>query len=282
MKILYKTIGLWLFAVCLCLLYAAPVSVKVCFIGEESCTGGGSFDDYEKPDADGSLCKQEGYAEKSLCQADMTKYIVAYYPYNSTYVMCCGKEYIYDSCSYPHIMTGKCGSKYSCFCDPNVYKYTEEQCESDNAYSAGASCTQVSSVSSGEGENLQAKTVKEILYSACLCDRGIYTQPKEKCDKTQSLCRDSSGAEYTDSCMCNKEKYKVQVANCDYGGEGKTCIEGGVTFAEDCCSCEAYPVELRDGKPASGGENYGKATKWNPCPCPAGKNRVFITQCAKG
>lgn len=112
----------------------------------------------------------------------------------------------------------------------------------------------MSSVSSGEGENLQAKTVKEILYSACLCDRGTYTQPKEKCDKTQNLCKDSSGAEYTDTCVCDKGKYKVQVADCDYGGEGKTCVEGGVTFAEDCCSCEAYPVELRDGKAVSGGE----------------------------
>ena len=41
-------------------------------------------------------------------------------------------------------------------------------------------------------------------------------------------------------------------------------------------------MELRDGKAVSGGENYDKATDWNPCPCPTGKNRVFITQCEKG
>ena len=280
MKILYKTMGLGLLSACLCLLFAAPASAKVCFVGEENCTGGGSFEDYKDPGEDGKLCEAEGYILKSECAGE--KHVVAYCPYNSSYVMCCGKEYIYDSCTYPHIMTGKCGNKYSCSCDPNIYKYTEEQCESDNAYPAGASCTQVSSVSSGEGENLQAKTVKEILYSACLCDRGTYTQPKEKCDKTQNLCKDSSGAEYTDTCVCDKGKYKVQVADCDYGGEGKTCVEGGVTFAEDCCSCEAYPVELRDGKAVSGGENYDKATDWNPCPCPTGKNRVFITQCEKG
>ena len=280
MKILYKTMWLWLLSVCLSMFTAAPVAAKVCFVGEEGCAGGGSFDNYKDPGEDGELCTNEGYILKSECTGE--KHIVAYCPYNSSYVMCCGKEYIYDSCTYPHIMTGKCGNKYSCSCDPNIYKYTEEQCESDNAYPAGASCTQVSSVSSGEGENLQAKTVKAILYSACLCDRGTYTQPKEKCDKTQNLCKDSSGAEYTDTCVCDKGKYKVQVADCDYGGEGKTCIEGGVTFAEDCCSCEAYPVELRDGKAVSGGENYDKATDWNPCPCPTGKNRVFITQCAKG
>jgi len=280
MKYMDKTMGLGLLSACLCLLCAAPASAKVCFVGEENCTGGGNFDNYKDPGEDGKLCEAEGYILKEKCTGE--KQVVAYCPYNGRYVMCCGKEYIYDSCTYPHIMTGKCGNKYSCSCDPNIYKYTEEQCESDNAYPAGASCTQVSSVSSGEGENLQAKTVKEILYSACLCDRGTYTQPKEKCDKTQNLCKDSSGAEYTDTCVCDKGKYKVQVADCDYGGEGKTCVEGGVTFAEDCCSCEAYPVELRDGKAVSGGENYDKATDWNPCPCPTGKNRVFITQCEKG
>ena len=53
MKILYKTMGLGLLSACLCLLCAAPASAKVCFVGEENCTGGGSFEDYENPDADG-------------------------------------------------------------------------------------------------------------------------------------------------------------------------------------------------------------------------------------
>ena len=45
MKILYKTMGLGLLSACLCLLCAAPASAKVCFVGEENCTGGGSFDE---------------------------------------------------------------------------------------------------------------------------------------------------------------------------------------------------------------------------------------------
>ena len=50
MKILYKTMGLGLLSACLYLLCAAPASAKVCFVGEENCTGGGSFEDYENPD----------------------------------------------------------------------------------------------------------------------------------------------------------------------------------------------------------------------------------------
>ena len=118
--------GLGLLSACLCLLCAAPASAKVCFVGEENCTGGGSFEDYENPDADGSLCKQEGYTEKSLCQADMTKYIVAYCPYNSNYVMCCGREYSYDACVYPLVADGKCGNRFKCRCDSDKYPYKQQ------------------------------------------------------------------------------------------------------------------------------------------------------------
>ena len=105
MKILYKTMGLGLLSACLCLLCAAPASAKVCFVGEENCTGGGNFDNYKDPGEDGKLCEAEGYILKEKCTGE--KQVVAYCPYNGRYVMCCGKEYIYDSCTYPHIMTGK-------------------------------------------------------------------------------------------------------------------------------------------------------------------------------
>ena len=49
--------GLGLLSACLCLLCAAPASAKVCFVGEENCTGGGSFDEYEKPD--GMKCRED-------------------------------------------------------------------------------------------------------------------------------------------------------------------------------------------------------------------------------
>ena len=64
MKILYKTMGLGLLSACLCLLCAAPASAKVCFVGEENCTGGGSFDEYEKPDGKRGLCTQDSFDTK--------------------------------------------------------------------------------------------------------------------------------------------------------------------------------------------------------------------------
>ena len=64
MKILYKTMGLGLLSACLCLLCAAPALAKVCFVGEENCTGGGSFDEYKDPAEDGKVCTDEGYILK--------------------------------------------------------------------------------------------------------------------------------------------------------------------------------------------------------------------------
>lgn len=65
MKILYKTMWLWLLSVCLSMFTAAPVAAKVCFVGEEGCAGGGSFDNYKDPGEDGELCTNEGYILKA-------------------------------------------------------------------------------------------------------------------------------------------------------------------------------------------------------------------------
>ena len=113
MKILYKTMGLGLLSACLCLLCAAPASAKVCFVGEENCTGGGSFDEYEKPDGKGALCTQDGFDTKvSDCKNDPDRQITAYCPYNNEYVKCCSKEYVYDApCVYPLVTKGRCGNK---------------------------------------------------------------------------------------------------------------------------------------------------------------------------
>ena len=132
MKILYKTMGLGILSACLCLLCAAPASAKVCFVGEENCTGGGSFEDYKDPGEDGKLCEAEGYMLKDNCTADQAKYVAGYCPYNNAYVRCCGKEYAYDLCSYPLVSDGKCGSKHKCVCDakfPFNDKYEETSCK---------------------------------------------------------------------------------------------------------------------------------------------------------
>ena len=285
MKILCKNMHMALFALCFGLVLTPESQAKVCFVGDEDCAGSMDFGDYKAPDG-ATLC--DGYTQAPCAEG---KHINGYCPYDSSYVICCGPEFVYDDCAYPRIYDGKCGNKYSCTCDLKKFPYTDETCaqapaengsEPGNAYPAGGSCTL--GVVEGDG-----KTAQEIYYSACMCDRATYPQPLSKCavdgngkPMAGDICRDSEGNEYTTTCKCDWDKFPVVVSECDYGGDGDTCIEGGVTRAEDCCSCEAFPVTLIDGKPKQGGANLQYASDWDVCGCPLGKNRVKITQCAAG
>ena len=277
MKILYKTMGLGLLSACLCLLCAAPASAKVCFVGEENCTGGGSFDEYKDPAEDGKVCTDEGYILKSACDADPSRHVTGYCPYNSEYVMCCGNEYVYDSCVYPHVTVDKCGSKFKCQCDPEKYPYTEEACHTQFKFSnpGGTACTQIDAGTTS--------TIKTLYYSACLCERGLYPYSKDDCQTTANAdvngdpCQDSMGNQYWDSCKCSNPPYKWESVDCEFGGKGKACVQGGVYFFQECCSCAAFPAEgERGGKP-----NDTHATKWTTCDCPR-KGRFKITQCEAG
>ena len=272
MKILCKNMCIALFALCFGLVLTPESQAK-------------DFGDYKAPDG-ANLC--DGYTQAPCAEG---KHINGYCPYDSSYVICCGPEFIYDDCAYPRIYDGKCGNKYSCTCDLKKFPYTDETCaqatdeqgsEPGNAYPTGGSCTL--GVVEGDG-----KTAQEIYYSACMCDRATYPQPLSKCavddegkPMSGDICRDSEGNEYTTTCVCSRKMFPVVVSECDYGGDGDTCIEGGVTRAEDCCSCEDFPVTLIDGKPKQGGENLKYASDWDVCDCPLGKNRVKITQCAAG
>ena len=277
MKILYKTMGLGLLSACLCLLCAAPASAKVCFVGEENCTGGGSFDEYKDPAEDGKVCTDEGYILKSACDADPSRHVTGYCPYNSEYVMCCGNEYVYDSCVYPHVTVDKCGSKFKCQCDPEKYPYTEEACHTQFKFSnpGGTACTQIDAGTTS--------TIKTLYYSACLCERGLYPYSKDDCQTTANAdvngdpCQDSMGNQYWDSCKCSNPPYKWESVDCEFGGKGKACVQGGVYFFQECCSCAAFPAEgERGGRP-----NDDHATKWTTCDCPR-KGRFRITQCEAG
>ena len=277
MKILYKTMGLGLLSACLYLLCAAPASAKVCFVGEENCTGGGSFDEYKDPAEDGKVCTDEGYILKSACDADPSRHVTGYCPYNSEYVMCCGNEYVYDSCVYPHVTVDKCGSKFKCQCDPEKYPYTEEACHTQFKFSnpGGTACTQIDAGTTS--------TIKTLYYSACLCERGLYPYSKDDCQTTANAdvngdpCQDSMGNQYWDSCKCSNPPYKWESIDCEFGGKGKACVQGGVYFFKECCSCAAFPAEgERGGKP-----NDTHATKWTTCDCPR-KGRFRITQCEAG
>ncbi len=277
MKILGRTLAVCMLLVCGCFWSAGNVSAKVCFVGDPDCAGGADFGEYVDPAADGDLCKQEGYILKADCDANPAKHVTGFCPYNSDYVMCCGKEYTYDACVYPHMPAGKCGKKYRCVCDPAKYPYTESQCHSSFKFSnpGGTACTQI--------DPGPTDTVKTLYYSACLCERGLYPYSKQDCQETANAdvngdpCVDSQGNSYWDSCKCSNPPYVWESIDCEFGGKGKACVQGGVYFFKECCSCAAFPAEgERGGRP-----NDVHATKWTTCDCPR-KGRFKITQCAQG
>ena len=291
MKILYKTMRLGLLSACLCLLCAAPASAKVCFVGEENCTGGGSFDDYKDPSEDGSLCTQEGYTSKTSCQADMTKYIAGYCPYNSNYVMCCGREYSYDACVYPLIADGKCGNKFKCRCDSDKYPYKQQSatvCKNtvtgqnyDNSIASGASCVYTGFVN--------GQTSINAYFTECLCDRGLYPKTEEECSKDGSSvsnksCVDSNGNTYYTACICGDE-FKVIASECKYGINinEPMCQQGDVLKAKKCCDCNinTYPygdIEDVDGS-SSPVASYASCEKEKGC---TRGSRYRATSCKLG
>ena len=286
MKILYKTMGLGLLSACLCLLCAAPASAKVCFVGEENCTGGGSFDEYEKPDGKGALCTQDGFDTKvSDCKNDPDRQITAYCPYNNEYVKCCSKEYVYDApCVYPLVTKGRCGNKYKCECDSSQYKYTDNECKTtkgsagegyENSYGSGSFCTQQRYDTDSHG------IVSEIRYSSCQCNRGIYPKfgsmfPKDPsvesdCDfnaEKQGPCStkyaNSNKTEtYYKFCRCNTADYPKTDAGCypltGDASEG-SCFDTIMHYT-DCASCAGYDARNLDHVPYSPGSKAVQCQK---------------------
>ena len=298
MKILCKNMHMALFALCFGLVLTPESQAKVCFVGDEDCAGNMDFGDYKAPDGE-ALC--DGYTSGSCGEGE---HVVGYCPYDSSYVKCCGPEFIYDVCAYPRVFKEKCGNMYSCDCDTDKFPYTQTKCEETNAYPAGASC----SLGQAGGEG---KTALEIYYSTCLCDRGKYIYTKEQCDayngnvSVDSSCTDSAGVTYYEQCTCGFEQ---NIDFCEYGAPqgAESCVSGGITYVEQCCSCSNYPVTLNNGKPVSGGPNLdkvyyeqeaGKAIDsngnevdvvniinggWEVCGCSKGKDRVRITKCRPG
>ena len=280
MKILHKTIGLGLLSACLCLLLPAPASAKVCFVGEENCTGGGSFEDYKDPGEDGKLCEAEGYMLKDNCTADQAKYVAGYCPYNNAYVRCCGKEYAYDLCSYPLVSDGKCGSKHKCVCDakfPFNDKYEETSCKIKypGAIADGGSCVQTGYDAKSGG------SITDIYFSECVCNPAIYRYVKEDCtngtEPSDDGCTGTDGITRYGSCICNREKYEFAAGDCEFGGnidkKEYYCIQGGAYYFDRCYECDAYPATTLDHVLGGEGVGYEK--------CTYGK-RYRILQCEAG
>ena len=291
MKILYKTMGLGLLSACLCLLCAAPASAKVCFVGEENCTGGGSFENYKDPSKDGSLCTQEGYTSKTSCQADMTKYIAGYCPYNNNYVMCCGREYSYDACVYPLVADGKCGNRFKCRCDSDKYPYKQQSatvCKNtvtgqnyDNSIASGASCVYTGFAN--------GQTSINAYFTECLCDRGLYPKTEEECSKDGSSvsnksCVDSNGNTYYTACICGDE-FKVIASECKYGINinEPMCQQGDVLKAKKCCDCNINTYPYGDIEDVEGSSSpvasYASCEKEKGC---TRGSRYRATSCKKG
>ena len=280
MKILYKTMGLGLLPACLFLLCTAPAAAKVCFVGEENCTGGGSFEDYKDPGEDGKLCEAEGYMLKDNCTADQAKYVAGYCPYNNAYVRCCGKEYAYDLCSYPLVSDGKCGSKHKCVCDakfPFNDKYEETSCKIKypGAVADGGSCVQTGYDAQSGG------SITDIYFSECVCNPAIYCYVKEDCvngtEPSDDGCTGTDGITRYGACICDREKYEFAAGDCEFGGnidkKEYYCIQGGAYYFDRCYECDAYPATTLDHVLGGEGVGYEK--------CTYGK-RYKILQCEAG
>ena len=170
-----------LWAVCFGLVLTSESQAKVCFVGDPDCAQGAEFEEYTDPYENGESCESEGYVLKSECDSDASKHITGYCPYNSNYVMCCGKEYSYDLCSYPLVSDGKCGTKHKCVCDYSKFpfndKYQETSCERQypGAIADGGSCVQSGYDPASGG------TLTDSYFSECVCNPAIYRYVKEDC-----------------------------------------------------------------------------------------------------
>ena len=189
----------------------------------------------------------------------------AYCPYNSNYVICCGKEYSYDACVYPLVNKGRCGNKYKCECDSSQYKYTDHECKTvkghagegyQNSYASGASCMQTGY------DSKSGKITTEIKYSSCQCDRGIYPKDPKNCDKNSerngpcsTKYSNSSATElYYKYCECNTQDYPKTDASC-YPLKGdatnETCFDTIMRY-KSCASCDEFPARSLDHVAYSG------------------------------
>ena len=229
MKILYKTMGLGLLSACLCLLCAAPASAKVCFVGDENCGAGGSFEPAEElPNED--LCRQEGYT--SLASTCLNPGGTC--PYDARYVKCCPSEYAYQACVFPletvkiqnsegKTVADKCGSLFKCKCN------SEYKTPADWSSQASSACQP------GGGVCIMS-TTDTVYYNKCVCDVNYFPYEGSCPDNMTQIesCRDSDGKTRV-SCQC-PSNYRT----CTYGGApgAKSCKQGGLTLYSSCKSAE--------------------------------------------
>ena len=276
-------------------LFCVHANAKVCFVGDEDCGAGGSFDeDYSDPNGDGKICTAEGYISITECEADPSRYIAGYCPYNSSYVMCCGKDYIYSKCVYPLVTADKCGNKYKCVCDEEKYPYTQKNAttcinaktntEYVNSRASGASC--VYNTYNG------SQSVMNAFFTKCECDRGLYPKTEEECTKdgnsvSDKACTDSDGNKYYSSCLCGEE-YDEIASDCAYGIDvsAPMCQEGDVLRVKDCCDCPSSVYPFTDFNDVNPENPDSPVASYIDCrsdkKCSRGGSRYKALSCKKG
>ena len=205
---------------------------------------------------------------KGECDADKHKHITGYCPYNNNYVMCCGKEYSYDLCSYPLVSDGKCGTKHKCVCDYSKFpfndKYQETSCERQypGAIADGGSCVQSGYDPASGG------TLTDSYFSECVCNPAIYRYVKEDCtngtEPSDDGCTGTDGITRYGSCICNRDKYMFAAGDCEFGGnidkKEYYCIQGGAYYFDRCYDCDNYPATSLEHVLGGEGVGYEKCT----------------------
>lgn len=279
-------------------LMTGQANAAVCFAGDQSCGGAGSFDgSYIDPAEDAKKqCLEAGFTPASECTPLMGKQISGYCPYSSEYVTCCGLEYAYSSCQYPLVQNApnaRCGNKYKCKCDDTKYKYTVKSCKAlnPNAVASGSSCVAVDYKDGG--------MTTDISFTECACDRALFPYTEELC-KTKYNAKpygevcigEDKTTKYYPACECDRSVYLKTSDNCTYGGDPLAgfCNQLGMIYYKSCCSCGAYLAGGDENGPfdpnviktfSVGADGVNRPDGYDRCPCPKG-DRFKITKCKEG
>ncbi len=236
-----KTRNSWIFVLTafFCgVLFCTSVSAKVCFVGDPNCAGGSEFGEYEDPNKDNTLCKQEGYVWDTETQGKCAN-IGGVCPYDARYVKCCGAEYAYQACVYPLETVkneagkiDKCGNLYKCQCGSD-YK-TPDEWEKETSGSCAADDDKTCTSCQPGGGICIMSTTDEVRYDKCTCDTNFFPYTKEAgCPENAvviSSCTDSD----------RKTHYRCQCPSyfhtCTYGKapDAQTCVENGVEKYSSC------------------------------------------------
>lgn len=256
-----KTLKIYTLAILIAFVLLMPnfASAAVCFAGDESCGGAGSFDGtYVDPVEDAKKqCLEAGYIQTTCPQK---QHVGGVCPYYSQYVMCCGDSYAYSACLYPLSSESRCGNSWRCKC-VDSFKYGTRQACINNSTPGGASCMQIDD----DEKNMS------IHYDRCVCDRGVFPYEKNgDCGLNQVLdtyspCIDTFGGTFYRKCTCPSGWSSCVTMGPAIGA--KKCVIDGESKYSECCICSptnGYELNLQDPN----------AKKYDPCSCNSSYRKI--------